>query len=338
MKAIVYEGANTISVQDVPKPQPREGWALIKVSHAGICGTDQNIYHGTHPRAKAPLIMGHEFSGTLESDDVPGIKKGTRVTVYPLLSCGKCEPCKTGNMHVCNTLGLVGIDCDGGFAEYVEAPKESIIPLSDKVSNKMGAFVEPVAVCVHALRERDFRPGDNALVFGCGTIGLATAMTLRVFGASSILMMETDSLRAEYARSMGFEVVDPTKLPKDMEAYCKDRTDGNGFDWVIDCAGVQPVASLLLDAVKVRGTILIIAAYAKPATLPLIKGMFKETNIQFTRVYRKKDFAIAAKIVAEDPGFEKIITHVLPVSEAQKGFDLVTTKGSGAIKVMFCFD
>lgn len=311
MKAIVYHGAESISVEEIAKPQPAEGWALVKISHAGICGTDLNIYAGTHPRAAAPLVMGHEFSGILESDNVPNIAKGSRVTVYPLLSCGHCAPCQNGDGHVCNDLKLLGIDCDGGFAEYVSVPVESVIPLSDDVSNKMGALVEPVAVCVHALRERGFRAGDNALVFGCGTIGLCTAITLRVFGASSILMMENDAGRAALARSMGFEVVDPTEV--DIEPFCKEKTEGNGFDWVIDCAGVAPVAAVLLDAVKVKGHVLIIAAYKKPAALPLIKGMFKETDISFVRVYRRNDFAIAAKMVASDADFEKVITHVLPV-------------------------
>lgn len=134
MRAIIYEGANQIAVKEVPTPQPKEGWALVKVSHAGICGTDVNIYSGFHPRAAAPLVMGHEFSGTLESDGVPGMAKGMRVTVYPLLSCGRCAPCQEGNAHVCNTLGLLGIDCDGGFGEYVQVPVESIIPLEDRVS------------------------------------------------------------------------------------------------------------------------------------------------------------------------------------------------------------
>lgn len=334
MKSIVYVGANKLEVRDIPKPQVKEGWAIVKVSHAGICGTDLNIYAGTHPRAKAPLVMGHEFSGTMETD-LPNFPKGTRVTVNPLLSCGKCEPCQTGNTHVCNTLGLLGIDCDGGMAEYVSVPADSVVALPDNVSDKLGAFVEPAAVAVHALRENEFAPGDNALVFGCGTIGLVTALTLRVFGASSILMMETDDARAEYARSLGFEVVSPIGL--DMESYCKKRTNNNGYDWVFDCAGVQPVADSLLDAVKVHGKIVIVAAYKKPAALPLIKGMFKETSIGFTRVYRKKDYEIAAQIVAQDPNYEKVITHVLPADDAQKGFDLLTTKGTGAIKVMFQF-
>ena len=125
MKAIKFLGANKIGVVDTKTPETPAGWAKIKVAYAGICGTDLNIYAGTHPRAKAPLTMGHEFSGVLEND-TSTMKKGTRVTVYPLISCGHCTPCRTGNAHVCNTLGLYGIDKDGGFAEYAFVPEETL--------------------------------------------------------------------------------------------------------------------------------------------------------------------------------------------------------------------
>ena len=333
MKAIIYEGANKIAVKDIPMPQVPEGWALVKVSHAGICGTDLNIYGGTHPRAKAPLVIGHEFSGEM-AQDAPGLPKGTRVTVYPLLSCGTCEPCKTGTTHVCNTLGLLGIDCDGGMAEDVACPIDKIIPLPDTVSDKVAAFVEPIAVTVHALRETGFVPGDNAIVLGAGTIGIATAITLRKFGASEVIISETDEARAELAASLGFRVVNPTQV--DMHTFGSETCKAGGFDWVYDCAGVQPVADTLLDLVKVRGHIVIIASYKKPAALPLFKGMVKETDFRFCRVYRMKDFEIAVTM-AQDPDYEKIITHVLPADEAQKGFDLLFTKGTGAVKVMFQF-
>ena len=313
-------------------PKVKEGWALIKVTNAGICGTDLNIYAGGHPRAKAPLIPGHEFSGVL-MQDAGSLKKGQRVTAYPLLSCGHCEPCQTGNAHVCDTLGLLGIDCDGGMAEYTAAPIDCIIPIGDDVTNAVGAFIEPIAVTVHALRENHFMPGDNVVLFGCGTIGMATALTLRHFGASSVVIFETDEARAAMAKKLGFAVYNPMGM--DMAKEAKRLTGAGGFDWVFDCAGVQPVADMLFDAVKVRGHIVIIAAYKKPASLPLIMGMFKETSIGFTRVYRKKDFEIAAELAAKMPEYAQIITHQLPIQEAQKGFDLLTTKGTGAVKVMY---
>ena len=334
MKSIQYLDANKIAVTDIPVPEVKEGWGLIKVSHAGICGTDLNIYMGTHPRAKAPLVIGHEFSGVLEND-VCGMEKGTRVTAYPLISCGNCTPCKEGNKHVCNTLGLYGIDADGGMAEYVTIPGDQIIPIPDDMSDALGALLEPIAVCVHTLRERNFVPGNNALVFGCGTIGLCLALTLRLFGARDILLAEADEARIKLAREMGFEVVNTMK--EDIIEIVKQKTNGDGFDHVYDCAGVQPVADILLDTVKVKGQIVIVASYKKPPQLPLFKGMAKELSIEFVRVYRQSDFVVAAQIASKEPLFEKVITHILPCDKAQEGFDLLFTKGTGAVKVMYKF-
>ena len=334
MKAIQYLGANKIEVRDIAMPKLPEGFALVKVSHAGICGTDLNIYAGTHPRAKAPLVMGHEFSGVLETD-TEDMKKGARVTGYPLISCGTCEPCLSGNGHVCNTLGLYGIDTNGAMAQYTAIPADQLIAIPDALSFQTGALLEPIAVAVHALRETGFTPGDNALVFGCGTIGLCIALTLRLFGARDILLAETDPARIALAKSLGFDVADPAK--ETLATLVSDRTSQNGFDRVYDCAGVQAVAETLLDMVRVKGQIVIVASYKKPPAMPFFKGMAKEVSIHFVRVYRKKDFTIAAQIAVREPLFDKIITHVLPVDKAQAGFDLLLGKGTGAIKVMFQF-
>jgi 2-desacetyl-2-hydroxyethyl bacteriochlorophyllide A dehydrogenase len=334
MKAIQFTGAEKLEVRDIEIPKVPDGWVLIKVSHAGICGTDLNIYAGTHPRAKAPLTIGHEFSGSIE---VPacGFQKGDRVTVYPLISCMKCPSCKDGNTHVCNSLGLYGIDMAGGMAEYVAVPSDTVFKLPDTVSDKCGAFVEPIAVAVHTLRETGFMSGDTALVFGCGAIGLCVALTLRKFGARQILLVETDEKRIKLAKELGFEVVNP--LEEDVLKVVADKTDKNGFDRVYDCAGAVAVAKILLDVVRVRGQIVIVASYKKPTEMPLFKGMAKEVSIHFVRVYRKKDYEIAIELIESEPLFEKIITHVLPAEKAQEAFNLLLTQGTGAVKVMFEF-
>ena len=334
MKAIQYLEANKIGVCEVPIPEVPEGWGLIKVSHAGICGTDLNIYAGTHPRAKGPVTIGHEFSGVMASD-TSKYKKGQKVTVFPYIPCQECEACKEGNIHVCNTLKLFGIDTDGGMAEYVAIPENQIIPIADTVSEKLGALIEPVAISVHTLRQTKFLSGNSTLVFGCGTIGLCVALTLRQFGARNMVLVETDDARVEIARGMGFTVVNPMK--EDLYTIVADKTNGNGFDIVYDCAGAQAVANCLLDVVKVRGQIVVVAAYKKPAELPLFKGMIKETSIHFVRNSTFKDFEIAADLIEKETLYEKIITHVVPYEKAQEGFDLLFTKGTGAVKVMYKF-
>lgn len=334
MKAITYKEPGKLAFCEAEKPLPPEGWALVRVSHAGICGTDLNILAGTHPRAKAPLVLGHEFSGRVEEAG-PGYAAGERVTAYPLLSCGRCRPCQNGNAHVCNTLGLLGIDRNGAMGEYVAVPKENLILLPPQVDDALGALLEPVAVAVHAVREPGFQMGDNALVFGCGTIGLLTALVLRQAGAKFVQIAETDPQRAALAKQMGFAVADPSKT--DMRALAGEITKGEGFDWVYDCAGVQAVAGMLLDMVRVKGTVVVVAAYKKPPQLPFIQGMFKEVQMRFVRVYRKQDFQTAVAMVCRDENFAKVTSHILPAEKAQEGFALLTQPGTGAMKVMFTF-
>jgi len=332
MKAIVYTGTNSVEMRDLPVHAVPEGSALIHVSHAGICGSDVTIFLGAHPRAKAPLVMGHEFSGYL-MQDLPDMPKGTLVTVNPLLSCGVCEPCQSGNSHVCKTLKLLGIDCDGGMAEYAVAPIDRIVPVPDGVSAKLGAFIEPIAVTVHALHMADFQPGYSALVFGAGAIGLATAVTLRRYGAGSVTVCEPNPVRLKFAQSLGFHCL---QSGPDLLEMLLAETNGSGFDFVFDCAGHQSVADILPDVVKIRGVIEIIAGYKKPPAMNFQKGMFKEFSIQFTRVYSKRDFQIAALLAAQEPEFERLVNYELPPESAAKGFELMTTP-SDAIKVMFRF-
>jgi len=333
MKAIVFEATQTVSLREKEMPEVPQGWALIKTSHVGICGTDLNIYAGSHPRAKAPLVMGHEFSGTIASGH-PTLPEGTPVTVNPLLNCGTCIPCTTGQSHVCESLQLVGIDCDGGMAEYVAAPVERVVPLPQGLSFAMGALVEPVAVAMHVVRQGGYVPGDHVVVFGAGTIGLCVALALRSAGASQVTIVETNELRLQKAKELGFSTIHPQQ--ENVREVVLSQTNGTGADFVFDCAGHQSVVPLLTDIVKVRGTIVIVAAYKKPTEVDLLKGMFKELTMRFVRVYTDKDFELAAQLLVQQRDFEKIITHVLSPDEAKKGFDLLTSH-TDAVKVMYQF-
>lgn len=165
--SVVYVAPRNIQVLSKPVPEAFPDWPLIKVCYSGICGTDLNIYSGAHPRAKGPLTLGHEISGYLEEES-SNIPKGTPVTIRPLMSCGMCEACQSGNGHVCEKLEIIGIDSDGGMAEYVRVPADMIYPLPDNIPLKLAALVEPFAVGVHVARESNFVPGSTVLIFGAG--------------------------------------------------------------------------------------------------------------------------------------------------------------------------
>ncbi|KAB2329600.1 alcohol dehydrogenase catalytic domain-containing protein [Cytobacillus depressus] len=330
MASAVYYGARQIQVEERPKPTPPEGWALVKVSYSGICGTDLNIYVGAHPRARGPLVLGHELSGTLVEGH-PSLKAGTPVTIRPLLFCGKCEPCQTGMSHVCKDLKLVGIDCDGAMAEYVVAPVETIHALPDGVSLRLGALIEPLAVGVHVVRQSEFTPGDTALVFGAGPIGMCVAVSLQLLGAGRVIVVETNRFRLQMAKEMGFETIDPEE--GDVVEQILYKTEGNGADYSFDCAGHPSVSEILTQVTRVRGTVVIVAAYKKAAPIDLLQVMFKEITLKGARVYTPKDFDIAAELLKKPFDFEKLITHVLPIDDIQTGFDLLLS-GGNAVKVL----
>ena len=332
MKAIVYEKAGKVIAKE-KKLELTTQSVRIRTAYAGICGTDLSIFAGTHPRAQENLTMGHEFSGTIENGH-PSLPAGTKVTVNPLLSCGQCTPCTTGHPHVCETLKLIGIDCDGGMAEFVDVPVGNIVTLPEQMPLEVGALAEPVAVTVHAIRQGGYTPGDRALVFGAGTIGLCLALTLRATGAAEVVIVETNAHRLKKAEELGFVAINPLDTP--VMDFVNTQTNGSGYDCVFDCAGHPAVLANVMESVRVRGKIVIIAGYKKPAEVNLLKGMFKELSIQFVRVYTNKDFDIALDLLMEHDQYQAIITHTLPPEEAKEGFDLLT-QSSDAVKVLFDF-
>ena len=159
MKALVYAAPNRVEVRDVPVPQPRDRAAKIRMRYCGVCGTDIAIYAGKHPRAKAPLVIGHEFVGVIEETrgGTGRFKPGDRVVAYPLLSCGVCLPCRTGTPHVCEKLRLIGIDGDGAMADYAWIDEDVLVKVDDMLSDRIAALVEPLAVIVRSLHRSQFK-------------------------------------------------------------------------------------------------------------------------------------------------------------------------------------
>lgn len=334
MKSIVFNGPKDIAVEENPFPQLQENEVLIKVSHSGICGTDLNIYAGAHPRAAAPLILGHEFSGTIAKGNKE-FEEGLPITVRPLISCGNCRPCKTGQNHVCESLKLYGIDAAGGMAEYVKVTADKVHVIPKELSMKVGALIEPLAVGVHAVRRSGFEAGMTTVVFGGGTIGMCVASVLQLLNAGKVIVVEINEFRRNLAKELGMLTIDP--INEDVESKVREYTNLNGADQVYDCAAHPSVMPHLTKAAAVQGKIVIVGAYKKPAEFNFLEVMFKELELVGTRVYTAEDFDSAIELVNKNYPFEKLITRVFPVDQAQEGFDILVN-GGDAIKVMFRFD
>ncbi|NEU31029.1 alcohol dehydrogenase catalytic domain-containing protein [bacterium LRH843] len=333
MNALVYHGKEQVSYEEVEKPVVEQGEVLIQVKFAGICGSDMGVFAGKHPRATAPLIMGHELSGVVAlTNDAGDVEVGDRVTINPLIRCGTCHPCLEGNSHVCRNLGLVGIDTDGGFAEFVKVSSEKVVKIPDELSLETASLIEPLAVTVHAVRKSEFKAGDNVVVIGGGPIGMLTAMTARLAGAQKVMIIEVSKNRQVFAREQGFTVIDALDNPtKKVLEY----TNGRGADIVYEVAGVKQTALLSTELVKITGQVVIVSVFKEPVNVDLQGLNFRELSMIGVRVYTDKDYEAATDIIAKHPEIASIITHKLPLSEGRRGFEMMR-EATDAMKILLC--
>lgn len=324
MKALRYLAPNVVETEDIERPVCAEGEALIRVHSAGICGTDLAIYSGKHPRAKAPLVMGHEFAGEIVSVHASEVKSdlavGDKVTAYPLLACGQCWACKNGFSHVCRDLKLIGIDRDGAFAEYVNVPVDLIFKYPDELTYDQGALIEPLAVGVHALEMAGKADWRTAVVIGCGPIGLLVAVCLRQTAIEELVISDINFQRLKRAQKLGFETFNSAE--GELLDWVKERTKQEGADIVFECAGSETASLQICDLLRPRGKVIMVSVHKEPHHVNLREVSFKEITMIGTRVYTRSSFQKALHMI-KDLHLDELISHKLDINNAAGGFELM---------------
>lgn len=340
MKALVYELNEKLSIQERNVPVPEQGEALVKVKLAGICGSDIVAWQGGFKRIVRPVILGHEFTGvikSLNSDRPTPFKAGDPVTVEPLISCGTCEACRKGHYHVCRTLGLLGLDYDGGFTSYVRVPLHRIHPLPASMPDERAVFAEPTAVAVHMVRRSGLQVGGTVAIYGAGPIGLLVAMVARVAGASRIVLSDINAYRLKLAESLGFETVD-AKLENAVERV-KAHFGIEGSDIAFELAASPIALNNAIETAKIRGTVVAGGMFKQPPVIDLQKVSIREQTIVGTRVYNFTDFDAALKLLA-DPSFpvDRLISRVVGLEEAIEHGFVAIKNGEDLMKVLIRLD
>ncbi|MBQ7188729.1 MAG: galactitol-1-phosphate 5-dehydrogenase [Kiritimatiellae bacterium] len=243
MKALVLKENGVLSweeheLQEVP------GWYRIRIAAAGVCGSDlgRGFKNGAY---HYPLVMGHEFSGVVETvPDGGSFPVGTRVAVYPLLPCGSCVACQKGYVQLCLHYDYFGSRRDGAFAECLYVPESNILPVPDDVTLEEAAMCEPAAVAHHAVYSAPVEPGVRALVIGGGPIGLIAAQWLRIRGAGEVTVADIDSAKLTFAEKFGFRAVDSRAL---------GESELDSFDVVAEACGVSVTRSLAVRCCARKG-------------------------------------------------------------------------------------
>jgi len=331
MLAARYLGPNRIEPVEVPVPSIGSGEALIKVDACGFCGSDLAIVAGLHPRAKAPLTLGHELSGRvveINSADTR-LAVGDLVTLYPLISCGHCYVCRTGNPHVCRNLKLYGFDADGGMAEYVKLPVDNLLKLPDDMATLCGALLEPLAVAVHGVSRAPLADVRTVVVIGAGPIGLLTALVAVARGVPNLLITDISPSRLELAAKLGLHTA---MAGAEARELVLQETDEEGVDLVFECAGAPASAEEMTRLLRPQGTIVNLGVFKGPVKVQMRDVNFKELTIIGSRVYAKKNFEEAVRLAAVLP-LRDIVTHSFPLLDVETAFDSFR-QGEGVCKVI----
>lgn len=264
MKAAFYEARRRVSVHDTPRPEPGPDDVIVRVAACGICGTDQHIFEGDF-FPTYPLIGGHEMAGEVVAvgDGVDTVKVGERVAVDPSIFCGYCFFCQRAQGNHCLNWNGIGVTRNGGFAEYVRAPKANIFPIG-AMPYEVAAFVEPISCVVYGLQRLRIPVGHSTLIYGAGTIGLLMMQLARHGGAGQVVSVDKKAEKLDLARRLGAHEA----VPAD------DKTDEQlqdisplGFDVVIDCTGVPSVVEHMFTHVRDEGKLLFFGVNPTQATV-----------------------------------------------------------------------
>jgi len=293
MKALVYEGPRTMQMRQVPVPDTGEDEVLISVEKVGICGSELGGYLGHNSLRKPPLIMGHEFAGLVKNTGaaVSRISPGARVTANPLVTCGSCPFCRSGETQLCPDRKLLGAHLPGAFAEFVAVAQRNVYELAPHVSMEEGAFAEPFACAVHVCRLLELKPEQRLVIYGAGPIGLFTLQAAQVFGARDIVIVDLNEARLEIARELGGIAV--TRLED-----CVSLPEG-GFDAAVDAVGAQVTRQASVNALRSGGRVIFTGLHEADSQLPINDIIRREIVMRGAFAYSHHDFETALDWIAE---------------------------------------
>jgi 2-desacetyl-2-hydroxyethyl bacteriochlorophyllide A dehydrogenase len=254
MKAALFEKPHALSVVDRPLRALTSDEILVRVDACGVCGTDVHIVEG-NSRSTPPVVLGHEYAGVVADPGMHGtvFSPGERVAIDPNISCGTCFYCRRGLVHLCENLSALGVDFDGGMAEYCIVPVRQAYTLPNDLPAEVCAFIEPISCAVHGIDRARVRLGDSVTILGGGTIGLVMAQLAKGAGAARVIVVEPMEHKRDIARRIGVDVVlDPRAV--DTKSAVMDLTDV-GADVVIECAGKTSTVALALECVRRGGVV-----------------------------------------------------------------------------------
>lgn len=346
MRAVIYGGKGKVQVEDIPAPKLREDTdALVRVTAASICGTDVRLYWGTMTEMfsfEPGEALGHEFVGVVEEVGraVKTLKKGQRV-VSPFSShCGQCFYCQHDLLTRCEQLRVFGLGkawggLGGGQAEYVCVPaaERTLLALDDRVSDDLATVLPDVLTGVFAGME-GIKGGDSVAVTGCGPTGLAAVMCSRLLGAGKVFAIDHHADRLAIAERLGAIPINFDR--EDALDVIKTHTNGRGADVVAEAVGKIGAINLAYPLVRSYGTLIALGFVDPSETISIGAAILNHVTIKPALIPAIRRYQPRVmQLIAEgrlDP--RPLVSHVLPLEQAPRAYQLMSERLEGAIKIV----
>ncbi len=311
-----------------PKPvSAPEGWVLVDIAAAGLCGTDYHILEGKHPYLNYPRVIGHELSGFI-TEDAAGWRAGDLVVINPYVSCGSCRACERGKPNCCTSIEVLGVHRDGGLCARIAVPATNLYA-AEGLRPEQAAMVEFLAIGAHAVSRSGIAKGDRVLVTGAGPIGLGTALFARLEGAE-VHLMDLSPARLEQARRLfDFEHLHIAGEPI-LEGDLSD-----GFDLIFDATGNAKAIEAGFPLLAHGSSYVLVSVVKDQITFEDAEFHKRETRIIGSRNALKSDFErVMTAIAAGDIDTEALLSERIALADLPERFPLLAKERDELIKAV----
>lgn len=325
MLAVRYHGVEDIRLENLPRPEPEENQALVRIAYAGICGSDLHIYNKGMFMKDPPRIMGHEFSGTIEKvgSGVKNLVPGQKVTGDPRVFCGHCGWCLAGKENLCPDLGFIGEVAPGSFAEFMALDADHLLAVPEEVDLLRAAMAEPLAVALCIAERGCFAEAGSVGITGAGPIGLLTALLAgQVYKVPRVALVDISEKRLEPARRLGLTELH-TAIPPSLNV-----------ETAVEASGAGAALEKVMEWTAAEGKVVIAGIFEERVTFDPNAIVAKELRVSGIHGYRKEDIGKALTMLANKAIDPAPIATVLPLAEAAQGFEMLLGEERQAVKIL----
>ena len=339
MKASVCYKQNDLRTEDLPIPEISDNEVLIKMLACGLCGTDIQKIRGD--TVNKPTVLGHEVVGEIvkKGKNVSKFEIGDRVITAIHVPCFTCHYCNKGHYTICEQFRTNNID-PGGFAEFIRIPELHLNHLTHKVSNNVtdeeATLIEPIACCLHGLKQADIRPNDSVLIMGAGTIGILHAQLAKIKGANKVIVSDMSKFKLQKALNVGCDYAINIKEKNIIDEVNK-ITDGQGVDVIVIAAGVSSLVADAVNMVRRAGKIIVFSGFDKNKLVTIDVSRFFKDEISIIGTYSVTpyEFPEALDLLEKRKlNTKEMITHVYPLNKLSETIDISTNPEQPVLKVI----